>query len=355
MKRTHFEALRPVCPRCRAEGRTAAVDLVDVTLGESDDVLQGRLVCSDPACSQEYPILDGIPIIVPDVRSYVADHHPHLLQRDDLSPLVESLIGDCCGPGALFNATREHLSSYASSHYGDLDPQGGAADGNSMLDLLAKGIELAGDVPEGAAVDVGCAVGRSTFALAERRKGLVLGVDLSFSMLRVAATVLREGVVRYPRRRVGLVYERREFSVSLAGAERVDFWCCDALALPFGDASFALASSLNVLDCVSSPRDHLVNLAQVLAPGGKALIATPYDWSPGATPVESWLGGHSQRGEPGGSSEETLRALLTDGAHPAFVPGLRITAEASDVPWSVRIHDRHTAKFSVHLAVAESV
>src|SRR5690606_26253462 len=126
-----------------------------------------------------------------------------------------------------------------------------------VVDVLERGLELAGPLPEGSTLDVGCSMGRPAFELAERRAGLVLGVDLNFAMLRVASRALREGVARYPRRRVGLVYDRREVPLSFPGAERVDFWACDALALPFADDTFALATSFNVLDCVVDPRDHL--------------------------------------------------------------------------------------------------
>ena len=49
--------------------------------------------------------------------------------------------------------------------------------------------------------------------------------------------------------------------------DRVDFWACDATCLPFRDAGFSLAASLNVLDCVQSPYDHMKELARVLIHG----------------------------------------------------------------------------------------
>ena len=172
-------------------------------------------------------------------------------------------------------------------------------------------------------------------------------------MLRLASAVLRQGRVRYPRRRMGVVYDRREFPVHLAGGESVDFWGADATALPFREGTFAAIVALNVLDCVGSPYDLLAALPRLLAPGGKALLTCPYDWSPGATPVEAWIGGHSQRGPARGASEPALRALLTPGAHPAAIAGLRIVAEEEAVPWRVRLHDRSTVEYRVDLVVVE--
>jgi SAM-dependent methyltransferase len=161
-------------------------------------------------------------------------------------------------------------------------------------------------------------------------------------------------VIRYPRRRVGLVYDRRAFAVNLPGSERVDFWACDALALPLAPHTFELVAALNLLDCVSSPRDLLASLGDALAPGGRAVLSTPYDWSPAATPVEAWLGGHSQRGPSGGSAEPVLRALLTPGGHPQSVPSLELIAEAEALPWHVRLHDRSTVCYQVHAVAARA-
>ncbi len=104
---------------------------------------------------------------------------------------------------------------------------------------------------------------------------------------------------------------------------------------------------LNVLDCVSDPHALLASLPRLLRPGGKAILSTPYDWSPRATPLGSWIGGHSQRGENAGASEPVLRALLTPGGHPAAIEGLRIVAEETSLPWRVRMHERSSVEYRV--------
>jgi SAM-dependent methyltransferase/uncharacterized protein YbaR (Trm112 family) len=352
LKRSHFEKLKPVCPRCR---RDAPLEMRAVLREEAGVILEGALACTDGECRCEYPVIDGVPVIVPDVRAYVAGNIQAITGRADLAEGTESLLGDCCGPDSGYDVLRQHLGTYAFDHYGDLDPaesgDSPAAPG-SALRLLREGLAAAGpDVPTGAVIDAGCSVGRTSFALAEARDELVLGVDMNFAMLRLASRVLREGVVSYPRRRVGMVYDRREFPAAFAGAERVDFWACDATALPFPAGSFALATSLNLLDCVGSPHGHLASAARVLAPGGVAIFSTPYDWSAAATPAEAWLGGHSQRSELRGAGEPTLRALL-GGEHPGAVKGLELAAEREAVPWSVRVHERSVMQYRAHLVVA---
>ena len=157
-------------------------------------------------------------------------------------------------------------------------------------------------------------------------------------------------MVRYPRRCVGMVYERREFPVDLPDMDKVDFWACDATALPFPEDAFALAASLNVLDCVQNPYEHLQSIARVLEPGGNAILSTPYDWSASATPVEYWLGGHSQRSETRGSSEAVLESLL-GGTHPQALGQIEVISQVKDLPWAVRVHDRSSVNYDVHMLV----
>ena len=359
MKREHFERLKPVCPRCRRiSGSETPLAIGSVLQGKTGVITQGILLCSDVQCRSEYPIIDGIPIIVDDLRTYVSQNILPVMWRSDLEPEIESLLGDCCGPSSAFNAHRQNLSSYTFDHYGDLDPDerdNAPLAPGSILNVARKSLELAAPVVNGPILDIGCSVGRTTFELAACFDELVLGIDLGFDMLRTAARVLRQGVVSYPRRRVGMAYDRREFAVEPDGSGRVDFWACDATAIPFPVSSFSLAASFNVIDCVGSPLDHLQSIERVLIPGGQALLATPYDWSVTATPVESWLGGHSQRSEKNGASETVLKSLLAGGDHPLALKNLRLVKEISDFPWSVRLHDRSCMQYRSHLVIIESI
>lgn len=357
MKRAHFETFQPVCPVClgRPGAPETPLSIAEALREEAGDILEGRLSCSSTACQLEFPILEGIPYLVPDPRSFLSQHVNSILQRRGLPQTLGTLLGDCCGPGSAFDATRQHLSNYTWDHYADLDPQEeeGEPKPGSARAILERGLSYLTGHPQGLALDVGCSVGRTTFELAARSEHLVLGIDLHVLKLRAAGEVLREARVRYARRRVGLVYEQREFPVDLPGRERVDFWCCDGTRLPFRSGSVALATSLNVIDCVPSPLDHLRTLARVLQPTGPLVLTSPYDWSTGATQLESWVGGHSQRGGPHhGQSDSLMRALLT-GGHPASVEELELVAEEMRVPWQVRLHDRAAMTYQTHLLVAK--
>jgi SAM-dependent methyltransferase len=203
---------------------------------------------------------------------------------------------------------------------------------------------------KGPVIDMGCAVGRTTFDLAHACDELVLGIDMNFGMLNTATAILREGYVSYPRRRGGIAYERRSFPVIFEKAGKVDFWVCDATALPFSGNTFSAGVSLNVLDCAWSPFDHLKEIGRILMHGGNVIVSTPYDWTANATPVEAWLGGHSQRSEHKGASPAVLRSLLSGGDHPHAIEELELIFE-EDFPWTLRLHDRSVMEYLVHLMV----
>ncbi|HLY57511.1 MAG TPA: methyltransferase domain-containing protein [Stellaceae bacterium] len=353
MRRGHFELFRPVCPICARSGRAAgALVLAAVAEERGDEVVAGILHCPDPACWREYPIIDGIPLIVPELQRLLNEQGAGLLLRDDLDPLIESLVGDALGPGSWLDTVRQIQSTYGWDAYADLDPEEPPPDGPvpgaarrclDRLETLAPGGEAR------RILDLGCAAGRTTLTLAERHPdAAVLGIDLDLAVLRLARNAAA-GQVSYPRRRIGVVFDRRRFPVAFAGAGRVDFWACDALALPFAAGTIDRVVALNLLDCVPEPQRLLAGLGQVLRPRGRLLLATPYDWSTRATPVGSWIGGHSQRADHRGAAEGFLRALLTEGAHPQSVPGLEILGEDAGWPWQTRLHDRSSVQYRTHL------
>jgi SAM-dependent methyltransferase len=349
VRQDHLDRLRPVCPACRAAGRgDTPLEVGTVAVADGDDVREGVLVCPERLCRREHPIVDGIPVLVADIATWAEHQLDAVLRRDDLSPFVESLLGDAAGPASRHARERSNLSGYGHGHWGDLDAGGIPAD-EAFTYLVATALDLLGAPPDGPWLDVGCAVGRGTVELARATSGPVAGVDLSFAMLRVAERVRREGVAVYPRRRVGIVYDRREVLVPDVPSEHLGFWCADAELLPFAQGTFAGALSLNLLDCVRSPLAHLIELGRVVRPGGDALLCTPYDWSVSATPLDQWIGGHSQRGPSGGSSADELRRILSPEHAAGIDTGLTIAHERDGVPWRVYANERSATDYNLHL------
>jgi SAM-dependent methyltransferase/uncharacterized protein YbaR (Trm112 family) len=318
-----FEKIAPVCPSCRK----GALAVSKTVKGSPEEIEEGLLECRE--CHHLFPIIDGIPILARELRRVVSEQILNILQRTDLSETTLTLLGECCGSGSPFDSQRQHVSSYAHGHWED----------GSIAEILHAGLERLRTIPEGPILDLGCSVGRTTAELA--RKGAVIGADLNVGMLRVARRFAQEKRARYPRRVTGLIFEERDVPID-APTTPADFWCVDALALPFRAATFGLVTSLNLIDCVQSPLEHLRAISEILRPGGAALVATPFDWAPTATPVEQWLGGHSRLSGP-----EVVRAL----AGKEQLPTLKIEAEVDGLEWRVRLHERAEMRYRVALFV----
>jgi ubiquinone/menaquinone biosynthesis C-methylase UbiE/uncharacterized protein YbaR (Trm112 family) len=353
MRHAHFEAFKPLCPVCIKAGRgERRLVIAEIHHAGEDGVQQGILQCSSESCRHEYPVIDGLPVIVPDLRRLLSERGVELLLRTDLDPRLESLVGDAIGPDSWFDATRQMLSTYGWDSYADLDPQehpqdhahqGGPTPGAARR-CLHQLLALFGPSDPARVLDVGCAAGRTSFELAAAHPGaLVLGLDINLALLSLARAAAA-GQVSYPRRRIGLVYDRRRFPTRFDTSPRVDFWACDAACLPFTAHTADLTTALNLIDCVPGPTQVFVELARVTRPGGGILLATPYDWSQRVTGVENWLGGHSQRAAHAGSAEAFMEVLLQ--AH-------RLRAQALSWPWQTRLHERSSVQYQAHLLAIE--
>jgi SAM-dependent methyltransferase/uncharacterized protein YbaR (Trm112 family) len=359
MRIAHFETLKPVCPRCKVERQSISpLVIANVTDQQDDMIIDGILRCQDNRCLAQFPIIDGIPIIFNNIHQYINDNFYQITVRSDLSSTAEAILGDIAGPGSDFNRMRHYLSMYCWDHYGDKAPEGEFGHlsektvPGSLVNCLNAGMTLLKDKPGAPMIDIGCAVGRCTFELAANNPGLILGIDLNFSLLRIAQHILRENHVTFPLRRSGVVYDRHQYGVEFENKECVDFWACDALAPPFESGSFYFANCLNVFDAVSAPRKLLVAIRNILKTGGKAILATPYDWTP-PTPMQNWVGGHSQLGPEGGAPEPLVRQMLSPQENPQAVKDLFLVGEIEHHPWDLRIHNRHTASYSVHIFACE--
>jgi SAM-dependent methyltransferase/uncharacterized protein YbaR (Trm112 family) len=349
-----FERFKPVCPACRTAGQAHALVINLIEVESAGDIEAGILGC--PHCGTEFPIIDGLPIIVPDVRRYIQDNSFYLLTRDNLTPALESLIGDAAGPNTAVDSVRQHLSSYAWDHWASHDPQESHQAEDPKSGAIARTVERAlamrpRDLSDGDVLDLGCGGGRSVVELALQTGRKVLGIDISFALARLSRRAVVGRYVSYPRRRIGLVYDRRTFNLSLdLPRDALDVWICDVLALPFRDQTFGLVAAFNVIDCTSNPRTALSEIERVLQVGGTTLLSTPFDWSGNVTPLTSWLGGHSQRGAHGGTAEAILDMLLGDG--PLGVGALRKISAIARLPWHVRLHDRAFMHYQAYVVAA---
>lgn len=151
------------------------------------------------------------------------------------------------------------------------------------------------------ALDVGCAVGRSSFELS-RLCAEVVAVDYSQAFVQ-AAKQLQDGqelrVTRYDEGSSGaeIVVARPEGS----RPERVRFEVGDAMDLPNDLGKFDIVHAANLLCRLAEPRRFLDRLPGLVKPGGQLILATPCSWSQEFTPEEN---------QPKGTTLDLLHAHL---------------------------------------------
>jgi len=172
------------------------------------------------------------------------------------------------------------------------------------------------------ALDLGCAVGRSSFVLSECFDEVV-GIDFSLSFI-AAANRLRDGEkVSYHRHEEGYQYSTLEASVPPSSrSEVVTFQQGDAMDLPVGLGEFDLLHAANLICRLTHPQRLLQRLPELVTAGGTLILTTPCTWLEDFTPSEFW---------PTGSTLDWLKESL----HPHFE-----LAMSRDLPFIIREHAR---------------
>ena len=227
------------------------------------------------------------------------------------------------------------LAEYLLFHYGTpeevLPYPSGPKD---ALDFAARVVSEcldAGSVPPGArALDLGCAVGRSSFELA-RRCAEVVGIDFSANFIRAAEQLRTRDRLPYGRAEEGdlttTLYARLPAGVDVG---RVRFEVGDACALRADLGTFDVVLMANLIDRLPDPRRCLERLPGLLRPGGQLIIASPFTWLEEYTPMDKWLGGYRRDGR----RVETFAALQE-----MLAPDFDFV-RALDLPFLLREHAR---------------
>ncbi len=230
------------------------------------------------------------------------------------------------------------LSQYLLFHYGTAEENlpwpSGPAD---ALDYPARTVKefLEGrSLPETAtALDIGCAVGRSSFELSAFCKS-VLGIDYSQAFIDAAEALKETGELRYRfHEEANLFREAIARVPSHLPRDRVRFETGDAMHLRPELKGFDVVHASNLIDRLHTPSHFLGRLPELVKPGGYLIFSTPFTWLEEFTPSERWVTGEA-------GSEAALCAILT--------PHFDII-ERKDMPFLIREHCR---KFQWSMAFA---
>ena len=224
------------------------------------------------------------------------------------------------------------LAEYLLFHYGSSEdilgllpgPREAVGFAQRLVDELLDTVQL---TPKARALDVGCAVGGSSFALSRSCES-VLGVDFSSRFVSAAQELAEVGWIETQ------VVEQGTRSLPFtarvpegARRERVAFAVGDAQDLPTEWADFEVVLAANLICRLPRPRDFLRQLPRLVRPGGQLLLTTPFTWMGEFTPSGEWLGGTPETGDSFGILREMLE------------PDFTLVAQA-DLPLLIREHAR---------------
>ena len=185
------------------------------------------------------------------------------------------------------------LAEYLLFHYGSpeeiLSPEvswpAGMAD---ALDFAVRTATRFNESRAGRGLDLGCAVGRSTFEMS-RICDHVIGIDFSHAFIR-AANTLREGVaVSYGR--LDEAHRKTDMQALLpAGIDpsKASFLQGNAMHLPEDLGCFDRIHAANLICRLTDPELFLSQLPKLLNPGGELVLATPCTWLEEFTPPDKW-------------------------------------------------------------------
>lgn len=191
-------------------------------------------------------------------------------------------------------------------------------------------IEAMGRRPRKKALDLGCAVGRSTFELAHGFEQVV-GVDLSSRFIDAANRLKAGEALPYFLHEEGELGRKAEASLSTLDfaklAARTSFRVDDACKLDAQHMGYDLIFAGNLIDRVQSPASFLLDLQHRIVPGGLLVISSPYTLLEEYTPRENWVGGFMKEGQP--------RSVL-QGMKELLEPCFRPLGEPRDVPFVIR-------------------
>jgi len=220
--------------------------------------------------------------------------------------MIEAGKGD--GTGNVYD-DKSSLGMYMLFHFGSVKdtlfpfaenagaPLGALRFPQRCSEFVIEAARVAGAQTQ-SALDLGCAVGGSSFHLATQGFASVAGVDISEGMIRQAIAVksaLSSGDEVYYSVPVE-THTHRTAKADLSSyrevTDRVDFFVGDACDLPseVNSRSFDAVLGANLVCRTPDPVKCLSEMIKVLKPGGVLCLTTPFTFMEEFTPRENWLG-----------------------------------------------------------------
>lgn len=180
------------------------------------------------------------------------------------------------------------------------------------------------------ALDLGCAVGRTTFELA-REFNEVIGLDLSARFIDCATQMKEKCYLDYCMTTEGELVTTCRADLSTLKLDdvtsRVSFQQGDACNLSASHREYDLIFAGNLLDRLRDPGQFLRSVHQYLAADGVLVMSSPYTLLTEFTPRENWLGGFMKNG---------VEVRVIDGIQKVLEPHFKMINEPINVPFVIR-------------------
>ncbi|WP_404365190.1 putative 4-mercaptohistidine N1-methyltransferase [Marinobacter sp.] len=222
--------------------------------------------------------------------------------------------------------TDELLGQYMEFHFGE----GHFGVGNYPAQCALICQELMTGRDKRSALDLGCAVGRSSFELA-RVFDQVTGLDLSNRFIASANRMKGAGSMDYFLREQGELGTQVTADLAEFGLDdivsKVEFAVADACDLAEEYTGYDLIFAGNLIDRLEDPVAFLASLHRRLVPGGVLVISSPYTLMEEYTPKANWVGGFRRKGEP---------FTVLDGMREVLAPHFEQLQAPVDVPFVIR-------------------
>jgi SAM-dependent methyltransferase/uncharacterized protein YbaR (Trm112 family) len=234
---------------------------LDSILQVGDDCIEGFLSCK--YCNTEYPILDGVPLLVENFNKYASQRINTFgkwivnCKSSRIKSYLKSEGLKIHGP-TMSDRYEENGSWYDSYLHLRYDfPRD-----DRLLSSLKKEIKpdniykmLADEnlSLDGIGLDIGCSIGSSTFELS-KKLSYVFGIDLSFSFILEARKIMQNRTI-----------------------DNIEFVVADATNLPFESHFFQSIVALNVIDRIDFYK-LVSSVNGCLKKQGKLIIIDPYDF-----------------------------------------------------------------------------
>jgi len=276
------------CPKCSSK-------LECEVFSHKKEIEEGFLNCRK--CNLKLPIIQKIPILWNDFRSYVS-----------VRPSVGGELMKACNHGKTRQFIKNSLSKIkVTEDQNTIEKRWTKIYQNNKNSKLYSVIKkMLTDLPGKTALEYGCSIGLMSNFLADTKE-TVFGVDQSFSAISIAKKTKRKNV---------------------------DYFVANSMNNIFGNTKFDLVLALNILELV----EPTIFLKQIEKQTRNNLVLTdPYDYERGIRSVKKPL------------EENTLRTYLN---HLGFKISNN-TKAPSRIPWNLRLNPRASLNYKVDIVIAK--